>query len=49
MHGAWPLPHTMGEGSPEALYSVAFRMSDLWGADAEPGRLFIDLWESYLE
>ena len=25
------------------------RCADLWGDDAEPGTLFIDLWESYLE
>ena len=49
MHGGWPLPHTQGHGDPEALYTVAFRMADLWGADAEPGLLHIDLWESYLE
>ncbi len=49
MHGGWPLPHTMGEGEPEALYTVAFAMHDLWGADAEPGTLYIDLWETYLE
>jgi len=48
-HGAWPLPHTLGAGEPESLYTVAFAMADLWGDDAEPGTLFIDLWESYLE
>jgi nitrile hydratase subunit beta len=49
MHGGWPLPQTGGDGEPEALYTVAFTMHDLWGDDAEPGSLFIDLWESYLE
>ena len=49
VHGGWPLPHTLGAGEPEALYTVAFEMAELWGADAEPGTLFIDLWESYLE
>lgn len=49
MHGGWPLPQTLGEGPPEALYTVAFAMRDLWGDDAERGTLFIDLWESYLE
>jgi hypothetical protein len=24
-------------------------MTDLWGADAEAGWLYIDLWERYLE
>jgi hypothetical protein len=23
-------------------------MRDLWGDDAEPGALFVDLWERYL-
>jgi nitrile hydratase len=49
MHGGWPQPQTLGAGAPEALYTVAFAMRDLWGDDAEPGTLFIDLWESYLE
>jgi len=49
MHGGWPQPQTLGAGAPEALYTVAFAMPDLWGDDAEPGTLFIDLWESYLE
>lgn len=49
MHGGWPLPHTQGHGDPEALYTVAFTMADLWGSDGDPGSLHIDLWESYLE
>ena len=28
--------------------TVRFAMRDLWGDDAEPGHLFIDLWEQYL-
>ena len=48
MHGGWPLPQTLGAGEPEALYTVSFAMHDLWGDEAEPGSLFIDLWESYL-
>src|SRR5262249_8036559 len=49
MHGGWPQPQTLGAGEPEALYTVAFAMHDLWGDEAEAGSLFIDLWESYLE
>ena len=44
--GGWP--HASGEGPPEATYTVRFAMTDLWGDDAEPGWLFIDLWERYL-
>ena len=40
---------TLRAGEPEAVYTVAFDMPDLWGDDAEPGTLFIDLWASYLE
>lgn len=41
----WPHP---GSDEPEAVYTVAFAMGDLWGDDAEPGRLHLDLWERYL-
>ena len=44
--GAWP--HA-GEKEPEAVYTVRFANTDLWGDDAEPGTLCIDLWERYLE
>jgi nitrile hydratase subunit beta len=44
--GAWPHP---GEKEPEPIYTVRFANADLWGADAEPGSLHIDLWERYLE
>jgi nitrile hydratase len=37
-------------GVREALYTVAFRATDLWGADADPTQtLAADLFESYLE
>ena len=45
--GGWP--HASGDGPPEATYTVRFAMADLWGDDAEPGWLYIDLWERYLE
>lgn len=44
--GGWP--HAGGDGPAEATYTVRFAMSDLWGDDAEPGRLYLDLWERYL-
>jgi nitrile hydratase subunit beta len=44
--GAWP---PAGEQEPEAVYTVRFANADLWGQDAEPGTLCIDLWERYLE
>jgi nitrile hydratase beta subunit len=42
---AWPHP---GSDEPEPVYTVRFSMRDLWGKDAEPGSLYIDLWERYL-
>jgi nitrile hydratase len=44
--GAWPHP---GDKEPEPIYTVRFANADLWGADAEPGTLSVDLWERYLE
>jgi nitrile hydratase subunit beta len=46
VNGGWPPPAE--EAAPEAVYRVRFEMRDLWGADAEPGVLLIDLWERYL-
>ncbi len=43
--GGWP---ASGEREPEAVYTVRFAESELWGDDAEPGTLSIDLWERYL-
>jgi nitrile hydratase len=40
--------HFVGE-NPEHVYSVEFRSDELWGEDAEPFSLTIDLFESYLE
>ena len=45
--GGWP--HASGDEPPEATYTIRFAMTDLWGADAEPAWLYIDLWERYLE
>jgi nitrile hydratase beta subunit len=45
VEGAWP---AAGEDQPEAVYTVGFANADLWGDDAEPGALVIDLWERYL-
>ncbi len=41
----WPHP---GTNEPEVVYTVRFAMRDLWGDDAEPGHLLLDLWERYL-
>jgi nitrile hydratase subunit beta len=45
LDGGWPVA---GEDEPEAVYTVRFANADLWGHDAEPGTLTIDLWERYL-
>ena len=40
--------HFEGE-NPQYVYTVRFDSRDLWGADAEPFALTIELFESYLE
>ena len=40
--------HFVGE-DPQHVYTVRFESTDLWGPDAEPSTVFIDLFESYLE
>ena len=40
--------HFVGE-DPQHCYAVEFDSRELWGADAEPFRLSIDLFEPYLE
>jgi len=53
LHGTHCFPdtnaHSQGE-NPQPLYSVAFSATELWGSHAPPqDRLFVDLWEDYLE
>ncbi len=51
-HGAHLLPDEGAEGREVAqhLYSVVFEASDLWPeAGARRDRVFLDLWESYLD
>ena len=40
--------HFAGE-NPQHVYTVEFDSTKLWGPDAEPAKLRIDLFESYLE
>jgi nitrile hydratase beta subunit len=40
--------HFTGEDA-QHVYTVRFESTELWGAEAEPSTLFIDLFESYLE
>jgi nitrile hydratase len=40
--------HFLGE-DPQHVYSVEFASAELWGPDAEPFSLTIDLYEPYLE
>ncbi|SFL13759.1 nitrile hydratase subunit beta [Geodermatophilus ruber] len=35
--------------NPQHVYEVRFDARELWGADAEPGSVTVDLYESYLE
>jgi nitrile hydratase len=52
LHGAHVLPdaNARGEARAEPLYTVAFEASALWPeAASRRDRVFLDLWESYLE
>jgi nitrile hydratase subunit beta len=40
--------HFLGE-NPQHVYTVRFDSRELWGADAEPFALTVELYESYLE
>jgi nitrile hydratase beta subunit len=40
--------HFVGE-NPQHVYAVEFAATELWGEDAEPFTLTLDLYESYLE
>ncbi|MEV7368555.1 nitrile hydratase subunit beta [Streptomyces sp. NPDC003631] len=40
--------HFQGE-SPQHVYSVRFDSHELWGADAEPFTLILEMYETYLE
>jgi nitrile hydratase subunit beta len=51
-HGAHVLPdaNACGQARAEPLYSVAFDAAELWAeARGRRERVFLDLWESYLE
>ena len=47
----FPDTNARGEGEdPQWLYSVRFRSTDLWGAEANPrDHVHVDCWEPYLE
>lgn len=53
LHGCHVFPDSsaMGAGdNPQWLYTVTFKGTDLWGADADPTiKVSVDAWESYLE
>lgn len=52
LHGAHVLPDSNAHGrgeSPEPLYAVAFKASDLWAHAEHPhDEVILDLWQSYL-
>ena len=50
--GDYPLPDELvahGHSDPQALCSVYFEASDLWGEGAGNHRVYLDLYESYLQ
>lgn len=50
-HGphVFPDAHAVGEDRAEPLYTVGFAASDLWPEVTHRDRVFLDLWESYLD
>jgi len=46
--GGFARPDT-GEHPLEQTYTVQFDLRDIWGDNAEPGVLSLDMWEGYLE
>lgn len=51
-HGTHVFPDTNADGAgelPQHLYTVAFDATDIWGAQACPGSIQADCFESYLE
>lgn len=52
VHGSHDFPDTDAHGrgaNPQGAYSVRFEAADLWGPDAEPSAVYLDLWDAYLE
>ncbi|MCS6925600.1 MAG: nitrile hydratase subunit beta [Candidatus Binatia bacterium] len=53
VHGTFVYPDTNAHGGgeqPQPVYSVCFMARELWGPSAaERDRLYIDLWEDYLQ
>ncbi len=51
--GVFQFADSMARGQgpqPQHCYTVVFAATDLWGADGEPGgRVYLDLWEAYLD
>ena len=47
----FPDAHAHGRGeAPQVLYTVGFEATEVWGPSAEGrGRVYVDLWDSYLE
>jgi nitrile hydratase len=52
-HGAYVFADASARGDgecPQHLYTVMFTAREIWGADAAPAdKIYLDLWESYLE
>jgi len=53
VRGGYVLPDTHAHGlgeQPQPMYTVCFEGDELWGASSEPReRVYVDLWETYLE
>jgi nitrile hydratase len=51
-HGVFSFADSKARGDgpcPQHLYTVAFAAAELWGEGARNDRIFLDLWDSYLD
>jgi len=52
VHGVFSFADSKARGDgpcPQHLYTVAFAAEELWGAGARNDRIFLDLWDNYLD
>lgn len=51
IHGVHVFPDSNaaeGDERPQPVYSVRFEANELWGADAQGGAVYVDLWDDHL-
>jgi nitrile hydratase len=52
VHGVFGFADSKARGDgpcPQHLYTVAFTAQEIWGGGARNDRIFLDLWDNYLD